>query len=192
MDTWILYTGAVTLLLVSAFGVFRILVRQDYQKLGRLSSLAGWLELVIFLAFVLVPFIYNPACWAFFWACQPQAAPPWAWIGYGFLGLGALLGFGAMIWLGLMRSFGQQVSGLIQSGPYRFTRNPQVFGGTLMVAGVALLWPSGYALGWVFLWMAMFHMMVLSEEEYLLRQYGDEYRTYCQQVPRYLKVPGLK
>src|SRR4030043_160950 len=52
----------------------------------------------------------------------------------------------ATVWLGGGRSFGRHVGELVQEGPYRFSRNPQVAGGTLMVVGVALLWPSWYAL----------------------------------------------
>ena len=90
---------------------------------------------------------------------------------------------------GLRRAFGLQVKGLVQSGPYRLTRNPQLVGGLLLVIGVVILWPSCYALGWVVLYGIVAHMMVLSEEEHLLRQYGEEYNRYCSQVPRYLGWP---
>jgi protein-S-isoprenylcysteine O-methyltransferase Ste14 len=57
-----------------------------------------------------------------------------------------------------------------------------------MASGIALLWPSWYALGWVILWMVMFHLMVLSEEEHLRNIYGEEYHQYCEKVPRYLSL----
>lgn len=61
----------------------------------------------------------------------------------------------------------------------------------MMVIGVAILWPSWYALGWVIL-AAGFHMMVLTEEENLRNVYGEEYTQYCKRVPRYLGFPQEK
>jgi protein-S-isoprenylcysteine O-methyltransferase Ste14 len=93
-----------------------------------------------------------------------------------------------MFWLGLRRSFGRQVTGLFCTGLYRLSRNPQVLGGFLLASGIALLWPSWYALGWVILWMVMFHMMVLSEEEHLSDVYDEEYHQYCEKTPRYVSL----
>jgi protein-S-isoprenylcysteine O-methyltransferase Ste14 len=52
--------------------------------------------------------------------------------------------------------------------------------------GFVVLWPSGYALGWFFLFAILMHMMILTEEEHLQRIHGEEYVQYCKQVPRYL------
>jgi protein-S-isoprenylcysteine O-methyltransferase Ste14 len=54
------------------------------------------------------------------------------------------------------------------------------------VIGIALLWPSWYALGWVALGAVIAHMMVLTEEEHLRRTLGESYLAYCQNVPRYV------
>jgi len=99
---------------------------------------------------------------------------------------GALIGFGSMAWLGVRRSFGLRVGDLLASGPYSFSRNPQIVGGTLMITGVAWLWPSWYALGWAVLWPVMFHPMVLTEEEHMQRIFGEGYRRYSEQVARYI------
>jgi hypothetical protein len=40
-------------------------------------------------------------------------------------------------------------------------------GGVLMVAGIAMLWPSWYALGWVFLYAVLGHTKVLTERNIL-------------------------
>jgi protein-S-isoprenylcysteine O-methyltransferase Ste14 len=87
---------------------------------------------------------------------------------------------------GLRRAFGWQVEGLVRSGLYRVTRNPQLVGGVLMVIGPALLWPSWYALGWVLLYGVVGHLMVMTEEEHLHQVHGEEYERYCEQTPRYL------
>jgi protein-S-isoprenylcysteine O-methyltransferase Ste14 len=77
--------------------------------------------------------------------------------------------------------FGLEVDALIQTGPYRVNRNPQIVGGSLLVIGSAVLWPSWYALGWV-LYGVVAHLMVLTEEEHLHKAYGEEYVGYCEQV----------
>ncbi len=179
----------VAVLLAAAFLVFRILVRRDYRERGRLTLLSSMLELAICLGYASVPYIYNPPCWPYVWSCQPSAPRALAVVGYALIAGGAILGFGSMAWLGLRRSFGRQVTGLYRSGPYGLSRNPQVVGGLIMVWGIALLWPSWYAVGWAALWIVMFHPMVLTEEEHLRRSYGDEYARYCERVPRYVGWP---
>ena len=46
-------------------------------------------------------------------------------------------------------------------------------------------------MGWVFLIVAMTHMMVLTEEEHLYAIFGEAYERYCKQVPRYTGVGPL-
>ncbi len=58
-----------------------------------------------------------------------------------------------------------------------------------MVTGVAILWPSSYAVGWALLWVAMFHPMVMTEEEHLRRRFTADYERYCRSVPRYMGWP---
>lgn len=189
MSTFAIYLLSVAALLVAAFLIFRILVRRDYRERGKLTLLSSLLELAVCLGYASVPYIYNPPCWPYVWSCQASAPRPLAILGYALIAAGAILGFGSMAWLGLRRSFGRQVTGLYRSGPYRLTRNPQVVGGLTMVSGISLLWPSWYAIGWAVLWIAMFHPMVLTEEEHLRRSCGDEYARYCEQVPRYVGWP---
>jgi protein-S-isoprenylcysteine O-methyltransferase Ste14 len=42
-----------------------------------------------------------------------------------------------------------------------------------------------YALGWLALFVAMAHMMALTEEEHLRNIHGATYEQYCKRVPRY-------
>jgi protein-S-isoprenylcysteine O-methyltransferase Ste14 len=77
--------------------------------------------------------------------------------------------------------------GLKLSGPYRFVRNPMyvgvvaiVLGEALLLGAVALLWYAAVV------WLA-FHLFVLGYEEPTLgRSFGDEYKTYRENVPRWL------
>ena len=82
------------------------------------------------------------------------------------------------------------MSGLRQTGFYRFSRNPQVLAFLVAMIGYGLLWPTWQHAGSVVLIAALAHMMVLTEEEHLLDVLGEEYERYCQRVPRYLRPPG--
>jgi protein-S-isoprenylcysteine O-methyltransferase Ste14 len=135
------------------------------------------------------PYIYNPPEWASFWSRDVPVDTPLRVIGVICIVLGLALALGTMFWFGLRRAFGLQVNLLKQTGPYRVTRNPQIVGGSLLVIGSAVLWPSWYALGWVVLYAIVAHMMVFTEEEHLRAVFGQEYERYCKRVPRYLGFP---
>jgi protein-S-isoprenylcysteine O-methyltransferase Ste14 len=75
---------------------------------------------------------------------------------------------------------------LKQTGLYRFSRNPMYVGvyATLCAAVVrtfnpVLLLVAVYVI-------AVHHRIVLGEEEQLRRALGEEYRTYCSRVRRYV------
>jgi protein-S-isoprenylcysteine O-methyltransferase Ste14 len=76
---------------------------------------------------------------------------------------------------------------LIETGPYRFSRNPIYLGEVIALAGAAL------ALNrfWLLLAAAVFAALVqslaiLPEEGHLERRFGDEYRAYMGRVRRWI------
>jgi len=82
---------------------------------------------------------------------------------------------------------------LATEGIYRWTRNPMYVGGLPLMIGLAVV----FALDWLPLLMVpaafVLHFgIVRREERYLIGKFGEEYRRYCAQVPRYLAglAPG--
>ena len=80
----------------------------------------------------------------------------------------------------------QPTTVLATSGVYKWTRNPLYTGGTLVMVGIALV----FALDWLIMLIApsvfILHFgVVRREEQYLERKFGDQYRQYKSQVPRY-------
>jgi protein-S-isoprenylcysteine O-methyltransferase Ste14 len=77
---------------------------------------------------------------------------------------------------------------LAQSGIYRKSRNPQALACGLYVLGFTVLWPLWYALGWAILYAILIHIMIITEEEHLLRAHGEGYVKYGRDVPRYFSL----
>jgi protein-S-isoprenylcysteine O-methyltransferase Ste14 len=76
---------------------------------------------------------------------------------------------------------------IVESGPYRFTRNPIYLGMFLGLIGLALAFDTL----WLLLMLVPFALairygVVGREEAYLERKFGDAYRGYRSRVRRWL------
>jgi protein-S-isoprenylcysteine O-methyltransferase Ste14 len=76
---------------------------------------------------------------------------------------------------------------LVTSGVYAHTRNPMYVGFFFVLAALAF----GFASDWCFatlvlLVLAIHFGVVMREEPYLERLFGEDYRAYKARVPRYL------
>ena len=113
------------------------------------------------------------------------------WIG-GLVVAGAILGLG--LWsVILFRRSGQDENPwkptprIVDSGPFRITRNPMYLQMLLVCVGVAVMLANGWILlltpfaGWV-----LQRFAILPEEAYLDRKFGDTYRAYRRRVRRWL------
>jgi len=180
-----IYLISTALLLITSYIVFHRVVAKDYLNKGRLGWWSSTLQFLIFTALFCFPYLYMPPEWSWDWL------PNGTWNRLAALvlvSLGMLVSFGIMIWFGVKRAFGLEVKGIVSNGPYRFTRNPQMLGGWLMVLGVFVYLPSAYNLGWVLIWAAIGHWMVSNEETNLRQIFGEEYERYCDKTPRYLFI----
>ena len=76
---------------------------------------------------------------------------------------------------------------IVQSGPFRYSRNPLYLSLTLLYVGIALLvdslWPF---LLLPFLIGVMIKGVIAREERYLEAKFGEEYRAYAARVRRWL------
>lgn len=81
----------------------------------------------------------------------------------------------------------ERTSHLVTDGPYRYTRNPMYVGMLVILTGwgiyLAVLTP--FLLLPVFVWVLTVQQ-IIPEESYLDAKFGDCYRSYKQQVPRWL------
>jgi protein-S-isoprenylcysteine O-methyltransferase Ste14 len=178
------------LLLLFAYVVFRLIIRNDYATRGRLSTISSSLQLLVFVGYFMFPYQFNPPEWTWFWMASTSSSKGLHLLGLVIICLGFLVAFGTMAWFGIRRAFGIHVDGLKKVGPYRISRNPQILGGYFLIIGTSLQWPSLFTVGWIFLYAIIAHWMVITEEEYLKKIFGEEYIKYCMEVPRYLLVCG--
>src|SRR5262245_4883419 len=90
----------------------------------------------------------------------------------------------AFLLLGRNNSYGAQ-DGLVTTGVYRWTRNPQ--NSTLIVVYACLAVAANSAPTYMLCaaMIAVYALMVLAEEPWLAAAYGDHYRAYCDRVPRF-------
>ena len=89
----------------------------------------------------------------------------------------------ACVLFGLLRPS----TAVVTTGPYRFSRNPMYVGITLLYVGVAIwvntVWPLPFL---PVILIVMHYGVIVREEAYLERTFGEEYRQYRQRVRRWL------
>jgi protein-S-isoprenylcysteine O-methyltransferase Ste14 len=85
--------------------------------------------------------------------------------------------------LGRDNSYGAQ-EGLVTSGIYQWTRNPQNAMLVVVYGALAIAADSGPAYVLCAAMMAVYYLMILAEEPWLAAVYGEPYRRYCREVPR--------
>lgn len=78
---------------------------------------------------------------------------------------------------------------LVVRGLYKFVRNPMYVGILSSLFGEAWFLASSYLFCYAAAVMALFHSFVIFyEEPKLTKKFGDEYRQYRAQVPRWLPL----
>jgi len=78
---------------------------------------------------------------------------------------------------------------IVDTGPYRWVRNPMYLGHLIFLAGVALALGSWIALAVLAFHVFWFDRRVREDEERLAALFGAPYREYCRRVKRW--IPGL-
>lgn len=79
---------------------------------------------------------------------------------------------------------------LVVVGPYRYTRNPMLFGAVSLYFAFAVFLDSPTALAAVVLFAALMLIFVkLTEEKRLLKDFGEEYEKYRARVSMFIPWP---
>ena len=168
--------AAVTLVVV-AIGLWKY--RYDYKKLGRTTKLGAVAILAAFTMPNIVVGLFVP------WIGFPDRAVEF--VGWVLLLIGSGLCLIAMIRFRAPRKvLGMATEGLVESGLYRYSRNPQYVFYGMFLLGFVLCGNSRMAFLGVALYWLVVHLTILIEEEHLTRAYGNAYQEYKRTTPRYL------
>jgi protein-S-isoprenylcysteine O-methyltransferase Ste14 len=80
----------------------------------------------------------------------------------------------------------QPTTAIVTTGPLAHVRNPAYQGGAIALIGLALMMGSDWMLLLMVPGLILLHYgVVLREERYLERKFGETYRGYKASVPRY-------
>jgi len=145
--------------------------------------------------------IHPPIAWALAllagWAIDRLAPLPFipadaptGWPGAIVFAIGAALAawaFATMTRAGSNVPTNLPTTTIVDTGPYRFTRNPIYLGMMLGLIGEAIafnsLWPLVSLVAFA---LVIRYGVVAREEAYLERKFGDDYRRYRARVRRWL------
>ena len=157
---------------------------------GELTLQSSFLELVFFAFHAIMMYVFIPVTWL---KLPPLSNHPvWHIVSLISILLGLIILGASMVPLGFKRTMGLKSSNLKTNGLYKISRNPQVIGYSFVLTGFIISYFSVYAIGWFVLFGINIHWMVLSEEEYLKKKYGEIFEAYLREVPRYLDARSFR
>lgn len=111
-------------------------------------------------------------------------------IGLALLLLGLLLIFWGLLTFARARTAilpMRPASVIVQTGPYRFSRNPMYVGMAVAYFGGALAMNSGWAIVLLpFVMYGLYRLVIIREEDYLALAFPEEYEAYRGRVRRWI------
>ena len=141
---------------------------------GKIAGYLTWI--LVMLAIVGVPII-------------PVRRHPWSdLVSYILLGLGIIIATISMVNLGPSTRLGlpNETTSFRKNGLYHFSRNPMYLGfGLTTLSSVVFHLSVVTALLGIYS-VVIYHFIIIGEERFLLRAFGEEYQDYKSKVRRYI------
>ena len=107
--------------------------------------------------------------------------PYWLYVGLATYGLGVLL------CLASVSNFAKPAeNGINLKGLYRISRNPMYVAYFIYFLGCVLLTQSLLLLAILMVFQISAHWIILSEERWCIKKFGEEYKNYMNEVRRYI------
>lgn len=200
---WSLVVINSAVFIIFAFSFFKPKTKRDWRSFGAFSAFLVALftemygfPLTIYLLSGWLQSSYPEVNWLahdaghlpemlFGWKANPHFGPfhilSFIFIGAGFMMLSAA-------WPVLYRA--QKEGRLAVSGPYARVRHPQYVGFVLILIGFLFQWPTILTVAMFPVLVFMYWRLSLSEERAAEAEFGDLYRRYAAQTPRF--IPRLR
>jgi len=183
--------GALTIVLLIAMVLTRVAILRRHgvapMKFGAVDKTDFLIPPFVFF------YVYLVFAAALHWPTivhtQLFASRALAWLGVAMCVVALVLMFASLVSFGSSFRIGidtDRPDSLVTDGVFAFTRNPIYLAFGLVVVGEFLILPHWILLLYVIGAFVLFHRQVLREESYLAQHYGEQYRVYCERVPRYL------
>jgi protein-S-isoprenylcysteine O-methyltransferase Ste14 len=183
-DRWVFTVGLALLFVLAALIGKRL--RREYRN--RLGASIQTVALVWALSGLHFSLVVLAAVWSTWHFSLP--APLAVGAGMVLAGVGATLGVCAAY---AFRSFKRlnflDHTRLVTEGIYRWSRNPQLVGWTLVLVGLGLVRGSAMVLLLALVFWLSYRLHLPTEEEHLRRVFGDAYEAYRQRTARYFGLP---
>lgn len=144
----------------------RLFDRSGWERNQAVFTVIGKLFTLLCIVFL----IFTPLKWG----------QPVFWIGTILVVL-ALVGLGKSLIDFKNTPFDQPV----RRGMYTISRHPQIVMSSLVILGVTIAIGSWIAVITFVIARVFSHFGILAKEEVCLKKYGEPYREYLQEVPRY-------
>lgn len=172
--------------LLFAYFVFRVIIKRDYKHHLKLSPTSYLLEIIVFAVHANLFYLTIPTKWPYFPSLPENAEL--RIISATLFGIGIIMLLFSWFDLGTKTSLGIDKNQLKTGGIYKYSRNPQLIGYGLMLTSFAIILFSWSAIIWIVLYVVTAYFMIKSEEEFLKNKYEKEYKSYCEEVPRVIKI----
>lgn len=99
----------------------------------------------------------------------------------------AIYGLGIIVYTASIFHFSKPgKNGINQNGLYRISRNPMYIGYFIYFLGCVLLTNSIVMLAALIVFQISAHWIILSEERWCVKEFGEDYISYVKKVRRYL------
>jgi len=162
-----------------------------FGKTDNVHDFVGLLFRLTLLSCALVIGVYS------FWADGYPYLAPIRWLEYTslvYLGLGLLLlsffwTFSAQAKMGNSWRIGIDTAHkteLVQSGIFKFSRNPVFLGMRLTLLGLFFILPNAPTFAIFLIGGMLMQIQVRLEEEFLAKTHGEAYQEYCMQTRRWI------
>ncbi len=175
------------ILITCSYFYYNNFIKNVYLKNGKLTFLAGFSQFGVFFFHAFLLYFPN-----FLFTNWPAIEVGTISFLTGFIvcSLSLLILVLGFITLGpFLRTMGVNSSELTIKGIYKYSRNPQVLGYGLLMAGCGVLWPSWYIFVGLVSYGFIAHRMILTEELHMESLFADKYVSYCNKTPRYFRYP---
>lgn len=174
LQLFVLLTPYIPYLLLTKEGRKRIRRMASFVPSTRTKKALAWSTHLVVAPIVILYSIFLPL----------KLGTAWLYVGLIIIALGL-----AMQCMTTISVANTPLDKPVTKGPYYISRHPFYFTGFLTMFGMGIASASWVVMLCALLWIAFFHIVVPTEERFLLEKYGDSYREYMNRTPRWLGLP---